>query len=100
MFTGIQQLLAGRSNGSLYLAVLITATIFAAATGIVGSARDAARRDGRAVDDQAAATIAKMSAGAIAAGGTLGILIPPSRDADRDGARWSACRPRTCSPLR
>jgi len=37
LFTGIQQLLAG-VRGSLYLAVLITATIFAAATGIVGSA--------------------------------------------------------------
>ena len=36
LFTGIQQLLAG-VRGSLYLAVLITATIFAAATGIVGS---------------------------------------------------------------
>ncbi|HEY6382281.1 MAG TPA: TRAP transporter large permease subunit [Pseudolabrys sp.] len=36
LFRGIQQLLAG-VRGSLYLAVLITATIFAAATGIVGS---------------------------------------------------------------
>jgi len=36
LFTGIQQLLSGL-RGSLYLAVLITATIFAAATGIVGS---------------------------------------------------------------
>src|SRR5690606_4845487 len=36
LFRGIQQVLAG-VRGSLYLAVLITATIFAAATGIVGS---------------------------------------------------------------
>jgi TRAP-type mannitol/chloroaromatic compound transport system permease large subunit len=36
LFRGIQQLLAN-VRGSLYLAVLITATIFAAATGIVGS---------------------------------------------------------------
>ena len=36
LFHGIQLLLA-RLNGSLYLAVPITATIFAAATGIVGS---------------------------------------------------------------
>ena len=76
MFTGIQQLLAGL-RGSLYLAVLITATIFAAATGIVGSsvtllgvmAGPAMIKSG--YDP-------KMSAGAIAAGGTLGILIPPS----------------------
>src|SRR4026207_1357608 len=36
LFRGIQQLLAG-VKGSLYLAVLIAATIFAAAAGIVGS---------------------------------------------------------------
>jgi tripartite ATP-independent transporter DctM subunit len=76
LFRGIQQLLANL-NGSLYLAVLITATIFAAATGIVGSsvtllgvmAGPSMIRSGYDV---------KMSAGAITAGGTLGILIPPS----------------------
>ena len=76
LFNGIQQLLA-RLNGSLYLAVLITATIFAAATGIVGSsvtllgvmAGPSMIKSGYD---------AKMSAGAITAGGTLGILIPPS----------------------
>ena len=76
LFRGIQQLLAGL-NGSLYLAVLITATIFAAATGIVGSsvtllgvmAGPSMIKSGYDV---------KMSAGAITAGGTLGILIPPS----------------------
>jgi len=76
LFTGIQQLLSG-VRGSLYLAVLITATIFAAATGIVGSsvtllgvmAGPAMIRNGYDT---------KMSAGAITAGGTLGILIPPS----------------------
>jgi tripartite ATP-independent transporter DctM subunit len=76
MFIGIQQLLSGL-RGSLYLAVLITATIFAAATGIVGSsvtllgvmAAPSMIKSGYDV---------KMSAGAIAAGGTLGILIPPS----------------------
>ncbi len=64
-------------RGSLYLAVLITATIFAAATGIVGSsvtllgvmAAPSMTRSGYDV---------RMSAGAITAGGTLGILIPPS----------------------
>ena len=76
LFVGIQQLLA-RLNGSLYLAVLITATIFAAATGIVGSsvtllgvmAGPSMIKSGYD---------AKMSAGTITAGGTLGILIPPS----------------------
>ena len=76
LFVGIQQLLA-KLNGSLYLAVLITATIFAAATGIVGSsvtllgvmAGPSMIKSGYD---------AKMSAGTITAGGTLGILIPPS----------------------
>lgn len=76
LFNGIQQLLSGL-NGSLYLAVLITATIFAAATGIVGSsvtllgvmAGPSMIKSGYDV---------RMSAGAITAGGTLGILIPPS----------------------
>lgn len=76
LFSGIQQLLAGL-RGSLYLAVLITATIFAAATGIVGSsvtllgvmAAPSMIKSGYDV---------KMSAGVITAGGTLGILIPPS----------------------
>jgi tripartite ATP-independent transporter DctM subunit len=76
LFRGIQQLLAG-VKGSLYIAVLITATIFAAATGIVGSsvtllgvmAAPSMKKSGYDV---------RMSAGAITAGGTLGILIPPS----------------------
>jgi tripartite ATP-independent transporter DctM subunit len=76
LFRGVQELLAG-VRGSLYLAVLVTATIFAAATGIVGSsvtllgvmAAPAMIRSGYDV---------RMSAGAITAGGTLGILIPPS----------------------
>jgi tripartite ATP-independent transporter DctM subunit len=76
LFRGVQQLLSS-VKGSLYLAVLITATIFAAATGIVGSsvtllgvmAAPSMIRSGYDV---------RMSAGAITAGGTLGILIPPS----------------------
>jgi len=76
LFRGVQLLLAG-VNGSLYLAVILTATIFAAATGIVGSsvtllgvmAAPAMMKSGYDV---------RMSAGAITAGGTLGILIPPS----------------------
>jgi tripartite ATP-independent transporter DctM subunit len=64
-------------RGSLYLGVLLTSTIFATATGIIGAsvtvmglmagpAMIKARYD------------PKLSAGSIAAGGTLGILIPPS----------------------
>jgi tripartite ATP-independent transporter DctM subunit len=76
LFRGIQQLLAS-VRGSLYIAVLITATIFAAATGIVGSsvtllgvmAAPSMKRSGYDV---------RLSAGVITAGGTLGILIPPS----------------------
>ena len=76
MFTGIQQLLSG-VRGSLYLAVLITATIIAEATGIVGSAVTLLGvMAGPAMIKSGYDT--KLSAGAIAAGGTLGILIPPS----------------------
>src|SRR5689334_17868825 len=76
LFRGVQLSLRN-VHGSLYLAVLITATIFAAATGIVGSsvtllgvmAAPAMKRSGYDV---------RLSAGVITAGGTLGILIPPS----------------------
>jgi tripartite ATP-independent transporter DctM subunit len=76
LFRGVQLALAS-VRGSLYLAVLLTATIFAAATGIVGSsvtllgvmAAPAMKKSGYDV---------RLSAGAITAGGTLGILIPPS----------------------
>ena len=76
LFHSIQQLFSG-IRGSLYLAVIITATIFAAATGIVGSSVTL-------LGVMAAPSMiksgydARMSAGAITAGGTLGILIPPS----------------------
>src|ERR671919_267504 len=64
-------------RGSLYLAVILTATIFSMATGIVGAAVTvlgimAAPMMLKAGYD------ARLSSGAIAAGGTLGILIPPS----------------------
>jgi len=64
-------------RGSLYLGVILTATIFAMATGIVGAAVTV-------LGIMAAPTMIRagynmrMSAGAITAGGTLGILIPPS----------------------
>jgi len=76
LFRGIQLAFAS-VRGSLYLAVLVTATIFAAATGIVGSSVTllgvmAAPAMTRSKYD------IRLSAGAITAGGTLGILIPPS----------------------
>ena len=76
LFDSVQKLLAN-VRGSLYLAVMFVATIFAAATGIVGAsvtilgimAGKPMIRSGYDV---------KLSAGLISAGGTLGILIPPS----------------------
>ena len=76
LFHGVQQLLGG-VRGSLYLAVLLTATIFAAATGIVGSSVTLLGVMA-APSMKASGYDVRMSAGAITAGGTLGILIPPS----------------------
>ncbi len=76
LFLSFQKLMAP-IPGSLYVAIILTATIFAAATGIVGSsitllcvmAEPALRKSNYDI---------RMGAGSIAAGGTLGILIPPS----------------------
>lgn len=76
LFRGFQKLFGG-VRGSLYLGVLITGTIFAAATGIIGAsvtllgimAGSAMKRSG--YDPS-------LSAGVITAAGCLGILIPPS----------------------
>ena len=76
LFSGFRLMLAS-VKGSLYIAVLTTATLFAAATGIVGASVT--------ILGVMAAPIMKksgydprLSAGSIAAGGTLGMLIPPS----------------------
>jgi tripartite ATP-independent transporter DctM subunit len=76
LFRSVQLMLA-RLPGSLYIAVMFCATIFAAATGIVGASVTllgimAARAMDRSGYD------VRLSAGIITAGGTLGILIPPS----------------------
>jgi len=76
LFTSVQLMLS-RVKGSLYIAVLFVSTIFAAATGIVGASVTilgimAAKTMNRSGYD------VRLSAGAITAGGTLGILIPPS----------------------
>jgi tripartite ATP-independent transporter DctM subunit len=66
-----------RVRGSLYYAVLFVSVIFAAATGIVGASVTilgimAAKSMNKSGYD------VRLSAGTITAGGTLGILIPPS----------------------
>ena len=71
------QLMLSRTRGALYLAVLFVSTIFAAATGIVGASVTilgimAAKTMNRSGYD------VRLAAGTITAGGTLGILIPPS----------------------
>lgn len=76
MFRALQ-LLLGRLRGSLYLVVLIVATVFAAATGIVGASVTVLGVMAAPIM-RSAGYDTRMSAGAIAAGGTLGILIPPS----------------------
>ena len=76
LFDSVQQLLAN-VRGSLFLAVMFVATIFAAATGIVGaSVTILGIMAGKPMIRSGYDT--KLSAGLISAGGTLGILIPPS----------------------
>jgi tripartite ATP-independent transporter DctM subunit len=76
LFRAFRDLLAP-VRGALYLGVILTATVFAMATGIVGAAVTV-------LGIMAAPIMIKanydprMAAGSIAAGGTLGILIPPS----------------------
>ena len=76
LFNGFRLLLAG-IRGSLYIAVLATATLFAAATGVVGASVTILGVMAGPVMERSGYSI-RLSAGAIAAGGTLGMLIPPS----------------------
>ncbi|AXE61177.1 TRAP transporter large permease subunit [Candidatus Thioglobus sp. NP1] len=76
LFTSVQMALA-RTKGSLFVAVLFVSVIFGAATGIVGASVTilgimSAKTMNRAGYD------VQLAAGTITAGGTLGILIPPS----------------------
>ncbi|MEZ5846576.1 MAG: TRAP transporter large permease subunit [Geminicoccaceae bacterium] len=76
LFRAVQLMLAN-TRGALYIAVLFVSTIFAAATGIVGASVTilgimAAKTMNRSGYD------VRLAAGTITAGGTLGILIPPS----------------------
>jgi tripartite ATP-independent transporter DctM subunit len=76
LFIALRLLLAP-IRGSLFAVVILTATIFAMATGIVGAAVTV-------LGIMASPIMVKtgydgrLAAGAITAGGTLGILIPPS----------------------
>jgi tripartite ATP-independent transporter DctM subunit len=76
LFLAMRNLLAPL-RGSLYLAVILTATIFAMATGIVGAAVTVLGIMAGPIMMKAKYDV-RLSAGAIAAGGTLGILVPPS----------------------
>ena len=71
------QLISGRMKGSLYLGTIFTATLFAAATGIVGASVTIIGLMAGPVMKKARYDTG-LSAGTICAGGTLGILIPPS----------------------
>ena len=76
LFSAVQMMLS-RVRGSLFYAVLFVSIIFAAATGIVGASVTilgimAAKSMNKSGYD------VRLSAGTITAGGTLGILIPPS----------------------
>lgn len=76
LFYGFQLLLAP-VKGSLYIVVLAVATLFAAATGIVGAAVTILGVMAAPIMIKSKYS-AQLSAGSIAAGGTLGMLIPPS----------------------
>ena len=76
LFSSIQMIMS-RVRGALYIAVLIVATIFAAATGIVGASVTLLGIMAGATMNRSGYNV-QLAAGTITAGGTLGILIPPS----------------------
>jgi tripartite ATP-independent transporter DctM subunit len=76
LFTAFRMLLAP-IRGALFLVVILTATVFAMATGIVGAAVTVLGIMASPIMIKSGYD-AKLSAGTITAGGTLGILIPPS----------------------
>jgi tripartite ATP-independent transporter DctM subunit len=71
------RLLLAPLRGSLYLVVILTSTVFAMATGIVGAAVTVLGIMAAPIMIKAGYD-GKLSSGTITAGGTLGILIPPS----------------------
>ncbi len=76
LFSAFRALLAP-VRGALFAVVILTATVFAMATGIVGAAVTVLGIMASPIMIKTGYD-ARLSAGAITAGGTLGILIPPS----------------------
>ncbi len=76
LFIALRNILAP-IRGSLFAVVILTATIFAMATGIVGAAVTVLGIMASPIMIKTGYD-GRLSAGAITAGGTLGILIPPS----------------------
>src|SRR2546423_691096 len=76
LFSALRMVLAP-VRGSLYIVVILPSTVFAMATGIVGAAVTVLGIMAGPIMIKTGYD-AKLSAGAITAGGTLGILIPPS----------------------
>ena len=76
LFHAFRMLLAP-IRGALFAVVILTATVFAMATGIVGAAVTVLGIMAGPIMIKTGYD-AKMAAGCITAGGTLGILIPPS----------------------
>lgn len=73
----VTQLALARLHGSLYLSCMFVATLFGAASGIVGASVTLLGIMAAKAMDKSKYDV-QMSAGIITAGGTLGILIPPS----------------------
>jgi tripartite ATP-independent transporter DctM subunit len=76
LFSAFRMLLAP-IRGALFAVVILTSTVFAMATGIVGAAVTVLGIMASPIMNKTGYD-AKLSAGCITAGGTLGILIPPS----------------------
>jgi tripartite ATP-independent transporter DctM subunit len=76
LFSAFRMILAP-VRGALFLVVIVTSAVFAMATGIVGAAVTVLGIMASPIMIKTGYD-AKLSAGAITAGGTLGILIPPS----------------------
>src|ERR671916_1772995 len=76
LFRAFRMLLAP-VRGALFLVVILTSAVFAMATGIVGAAVTVLGIMASPIMTKTGYD-AKLSAGTITAGGTLGILIPPS----------------------
>jgi tripartite ATP-independent transporter DctM subunit len=76
LFSAFRMILAP-IRGALFAVVILTATVFAMATGIVGAAVTVLGIMASPIMIKTGYD-AKLAAGCITAGGTLGILIPPS----------------------